>query len=181
MAEEKKKNKITSVSDKITIVEYGYKIKIKTKTYFDYLYKDVYYWMGHHGYKWKELMYGVIEHPSGGKRIEIVWQGTKQVDDYVTYIINCHLAADGTDVNVKLDNGKETKLFTGTHEFRIGASIKKNTDFFEGKLLGDQQAKLYEMLIRDRLDNQSLEAYTEVHKLINHLKSVLQYYPELEK
>jgi hypothetical protein len=173
--------KITSVEEGVTLVEYGYKIKIKTTTYFDHLYKEVFFWLNHHGYQWKELSYGVIDFPNGGNRMELLWQGVKKEDDYSTFIIDCHLAADGADSKKKLDNGKEVKLRTGTHEFRIGAYIKKDISVWEGKLFGQQQAKLYEMLIRDRLEEQKTQLYVEVHKFIDVLKTILKYYPEVEK
>lgn len=164
-----------------TLVPFGYKIKIKTMTNFDHLYKEIVFWMKHHGYEWKELTYGIIEFPKGGERMELLWRGIRKEDDYSTYIIECHLASATSDVKVKLDTGKEAKMKSGTHEFRIGATIEKNWQVWEGKPFAVQQAKLYEMLIRDKLENQKDEAMTLANKFINNLKAILQYYPEVEK
>jgi hypothetical protein len=173
--------KITSVNAIETLVPMGYKIKVKTMTYFDYLYKEVFFWMQHYGYDWKEINYGIIDFPNGGSRLEFLWRGIKQEDDYSTYIIECQLAAGVSDVKVKMESGKEAKMKSGTHEFRIGAYIKKNIDMWEGKPFADTQAKLYEMMIRDRLEEQKDDLYKEAHKFIDHLKALLQYYPEPEK
>ncbi|MAG77856.1 hypothetical protein CL616_00665 [archaeon] len=174
----KKKEKITSVTRIEELVPFGYKIKVKTTTYFDYLYKEVFFWMQHYGYDWKELNYGIIEFPNGSARLEFLWKGVKGVDDYSTFIIDCQLAATVSDLKVKTERGKETKMKSGTHEFRIGAYIKKNVDIWEGKPFGNQQAKLYEMLIRDRLEEQKNDLYVEAHKFIDHLKALLEFYPQ---
>ncbi|MFH1972013.1 MAG: hypothetical protein ABIJ18_00885 [archaeon] len=175
-------SKITSVgSNKIELVESGYKIKVKTAVYFDHLYKEIYFWMMHHGYEWKELQYGIIDFPKGGERLELLWKGVKQEDDYSTFVIECYMADDASDVEAQLENGKKVKLRSGTHEFRIGAYITKKIDVWEGKPFGNTQAKLYEMLIRDRLENQKTQLYVEAHKFIDNLKTILKYYPEPEK
>jgi len=169
------------VEKKVVMVQPGYKIKIKTMTYFDHLYKEIFFWMKSHGYAWKELQYGIIDFPSGGKRLELLWRGIKQADDYSKFVIDCHIAADVSDVDVKLDNGKTAKMTKGTHEFRIGGYIEKNVEVWEGKILGDMQAKLYEIMIRDRLEQQKDIFYIEAHKFIDQMKHLLKYYPEPEK
>ena len=173
--------KIKSVNSKEDLVGMGYKIKINTTTNFGHLYKEIYYWMTHHHYKWHELTYGVIEFPKGGKRLEILWRGIKHADDYSDYVLEVHIAAGISDVKVELENGKTAKLQNGTHEFRIGATIQKNTDVWDGKPFAETQAKLYEMMIRDRLEHQKDELYTEAHKFIDHMKMLLKYYPETDK
>ncbi|MBT4416662.1 hypothetical protein HOC80_01010 [archaeon] len=158
------------------IVGYGYKIKAKATLNADDFYKEIYRWFEHHGYEWKELQYKKIEFPGGNYRLELLWQGIKPMDDYTTFVIDLHLAADLSNVEVTAETGQKGKRQKGTYEFRSGANIIKNVDVWKGKPFGQIQAKLYDVLIRKRIDQQKTDAYLEVHKLYDELKAFMMLY-----
>ncbi len=169
--------KITSVSKEIPIVPGGYKIKSKGVFNLEDLYVELNLWFEHHGYKWKELEYKVVARGGGAQRLEIIWKGVREVDDYTNFEISLNMGAEISDVEVNLDGGKKVKRQKGTIEFRSGATIKKNVDVWEGKILGNVQAKVYEMLIHERLEAQKAELYVEAHKLYDELKAFMMLYP----
>ncbi len=167
---------ISKPKDKEAIVEYGYKIKAKATLNADDLYKELYRWFEHYGYEWKELQYKKQDFPNGGFRLELLWQGIKKLDDYSKFVIDLHLAADLTNVEVKSETGQTGKRQKGTYEFRSGAAIIKNVKVWEKKPFGKLQAKLYDVLIRNRIDQQKTDAYLEVHKLYDELKAFMMLY-----
>lgn len=173
MAEEKD---IESVPGKIVIIKDGYKIKAKGVYNLEDLYVELNQWFTHMGYKWKELEYKVVAGKAGSQHLEILWEGEKEVDGYTTYIIRLNLGADISDAEVTLDGGAKVKRQKGALEFRSEAYIKREIGVWKGKFMGNQLAKLYEILIRDRLRAQSGELYGEAHKLYDELKAFMMIY-----
>ncbi len=173
MADEKN---ITSVPGKIVIIKDGYKIKAKGVYNLEDLYVELNQWFVHMGYDWKELEYKVVAGKGGSQHLEILWQGIKEEDKYTTFIIRLNLAADISDTEVTLDGGAKVKRQKGALEFRSEAYIKRNIGVWEGKFMGNILAKLYEILIRDRLRNQSAQLYLEAHKLYDELKAFMMIY-----
>ncbi len=167
---------ITMVDDEITIVPMGYKIKSKGTFNLEDLYFELHLWFEHHGYSWKELEYKKIVFGGGAERIELLWTAEKKVDDYTNFVIDLNMAADTSKVEVALDGGKKVKRHKGGIEFRSGAKIKKNVDVWKGKAFGNVQAKVYEMLINDRIGAQKGELYAEAHKLYDELKAFMILY-----
>ena len=167
---------ITSVPAKIQIVKDGYKIKSKGVFNMEDLYLELYLWFQHHGYAVKDLEYRVVQRPGGPNHIEIFWNGKKIVDDYTSYIITLNVGADLSDVEVTLDGGKKVNRQKGMLEFRSGARIERKTDVWEGKLLGNMQAHVYDMLIQDRIKAQKAELFMEAHKLYDELKAFMMLY-----
>ena len=178
MAEEKKveEKKISSVSNKIVIIGDGYKIKAKGVYNLEDLYVELNQWFIHMDYKWKELEYKVVTGKGGSQHLEILWEGEKEVDKYTSFIIRLNLGADISDVEVTLDGGAKVKRQKGALEFRSEAYMKKNIDVWKGKLMGNTLAKLYEILIRDRLKAQGGQLYGEAHKLYDELKAFMMIY-----
>ena len=167
---------ITSVDKKIPIIKDGYKIKAKGVYNLEDLYVELKQWFEHMGYAWKEIEYKVVAQKGGGQRLELLWQGKKEVDKYSSFIIKLNLGADISDVEVTLDNGAKVKRQKGTLEFRSGATIERNIDVWKGKFMGNILAKFYEILIRDRLKAQEGQLYGEAHKLYEELKAFMMIY-----
>ena len=167
---------LAKVEGEEAIVTYGYKIKAKATLNADDLYKEIVRWFEHFGYEWKELQYRKTDFPNGNYRLELLWQGIKKLDDYSKFVIDLHLAADLSNVEVKAETGQTGKRQKGTFEFRSGANIIKNVEVWEKKPFGKFQARLYDVLIRNRIDQQKTDAYLEVHKLYDELKAFLMIY-----
>jgi len=174
---------ISEPSKEEMIVKFGYKIKAKGTYNMDDLYKELFFWTDHYGYKWYELQYRKIDMGNGAYRLELIWLYEKELDEYSTFIIDLHLAADLSDVEVtSKDTGQKGKQQKGTIEFRAGAKIKKNTDVWKKSLIGkipqirSFNAKLYDVLNRERLNQQKEDCYTEVHKLFDELKAFMMIY-----
>ncbi len=175
MAEEKEKE-IESVSGKIVIIADGYKIKAKGVYNLEDLYVELNQWFIHMGYDWKELEYKVVSGKGGSQHLEILWEGEKKVDEYTNFIIRLNLGADISDAEVTLDGGAKVKRQKGALEFRSEAFMLRNKDVWKGKFMGNQLAKLYEILIRDRLKAQGGQLYGEAHKLYDELKAFMMIY-----
>ena len=167
---------ITSVPDKMDIIKDGYKIKAKGVYNLEDLYVELNQWFTHMGYNWKELEYKVIMGKGGSQRLEILWEGKKKVTDYTSFVIKLNLGADISEVEVTLDNGAKVKRQKGTLEFRSGAWVLHNRDVWKGKMMGNYLAKLYEILIRDRLKAEMGQLYGEAHKLYDELKAFMMIY-----
>lgn len=167
---------ITSVPKEITVVKDGYKVKAKGVYNLEDLYVELNQWFEHMGYAWKELEYKVIAGKGGSQSLEILWQGVKKIDDYTTFIIKLNLKADISDVEVTLDTGAKVKRQKGTLEFRSGAYILRDTSVWKDKIMGNLFAKLYEILIRDRLKAQAVQLYAESNKLYDELKAFMLLY-----
>ena len=168
--------KITSVPASIQIIKEGYKIKSKGVFNIEDLYLELYLWFQHHGYAVKELEYRIVYRPDGVKHTEVLWQNTRVVDEYTSFTITLNLSTDLSEAEVTLEGGKKVTRQKGTLEFRSGARIDRKVDVWEGKVLGNVQAKVYELLIRDRLRAQKVELYTEAHKLYDELKAFMMLY-----
>ncbi len=168
----------------VTIVKSGQKIKAKGTYIMDDLYKELYKWFEHYGYKWYELQYRKIDHGGGSYRLELLWQAEKTLDEYSTFIIDLHLAADLSKTEVTTETGGKAKRDKGTLEFRTGAMIKRNTEVWEksaiGQLMGGQvgkfNAKLYEVLNKTRITQQIEDCYVEVHKLYDEIQAFMMIY-----
>lgn len=167
---------ITSVPDKIVVIKDGYKIKAKGVYNLEDLYVELNQWFEHMGYAWKEIEYKVIMGKGGFQRLEILWQGTKKVTDYTSFVIRLNLGADISEVEVTLDNGGKVKRQKGALEFRSEAYILHNRDVWKDKIMGNQLAKLYEILIKDRLQAEFGQLYGEAHKLYDELKAFMMIY-----
>lgn len=167
---------LTPVKDKETIVTFGYKIKAKGTFNMDDLYKELYRWFAHYEYKWKEIQYKKQTNPDGSYRLELLWQGVKELDGYASFVIDLHLAADLNDVEVTADTGQKGKRQKGTLEFRTGAEIVKNVKVWKDKPFGKFQLRFYDVLSRKRLDQQKNDAYVEVHKLYDEIKAFMFLY-----
>lgn len=167
---------ITSVQSKAVIIKDGYKIKAKGVYNLDDLYIELNQWFEHMGYQWKEIEYKVIAGKGGSQRLEILWQGRKDVDKYSMFVIRLNLGADISDVEVVLEGGAKVKRQKGTLEFRSEAYIQRNVNVWQGKVMGNLLAKLYEILIRDRLKSQEGQLYAEAHKLYDELKAFMMIY-----
>ncbi len=169
-------SEITSVRKKIDVIKDGYKIKAKGVYNLEDLYVELNQWFTHMGYSWKELEYKVIAGKGGSQRLEILWKGVKKVNDYTTFVIRLNLGADISDVEVTLDNGGKVKRQKGTLEFRSEAFIERNVDVWKDKFMGNTLAKLYEILIRERLKAEFVQLYGEAHKLYDELKAFMMLY-----
>ena len=167
---------VKPVKDKEDIVAYGYKIKAKGTYYMDDLYKELFRWFAHYGYEWREIQYKKTTNPNGSYRLELLWQGEKELDGYASFVIDLHLAADLTDVEVTADTGQKGKRQKGTLEFRTGAYIKKNVGVWKDKKFGQFQLRLYDVMSRAKLDQQKNDAYVEVHKLYDEIKAYIFLY-----
>ena len=167
---------ITSVPDKVEIIKDGYKIKAKGVYNLEDLYLELHQWFDHMGYVWKELEYKMVMGKGGSQRLEILWQGTKEITKYSSFVIKLNLGADISEVEVTLDNGGKVKRQKGALEFRSAAWIARNTDAWKGKVMGNKLAKLYEILTRDRLNAEKLQLYGESHKLYDELKAFMMIY-----
>lgn len=167
---------IRSVKPVIPIIKDGYKIKAKGVYNLEDLYAELNQWFEHMQYEWKELEYRVITGKGGFQRLELLWEGRKKIDAYSTFVIKLNLGADITEVEVPLESGAKVKRQKGTLEFRSGASIERNIGVWEGKFMGNTLAKLYEILIRDRLKAQGAQLYMEAHKLYDELKAFMMIY-----
>ncbi len=167
---------ITSVPSKIVIIKDGYKIKAKGVYNLEDLYVELNQWFEHMGYSWKEIEYKVIMGKGGFQRLEILWQGTKKVTDYTTFVIRLNLGADISEVEVTLDNGGKVKRQKGALEFRSEAYLTRDTSVWKDKFMGNQLAKLYEILIMDRLKAECGQLYGEAHKLYDELKAFMMIY-----
>jgi hypothetical protein len=171
-------------SSKETIVKPGHKIKAKGTYNVDDLYKELYKWFDHYGFKWYEIQYRKLDMGGGKYRLELLWQADKTLDEYSNFIIDLHLAADLENVEVTSETGQKGKKQKGTLEFRAGAEIKKNTQAFEkssiGQLMGGAvgkfNAKLYDVLNRTRLEQQKTDCYVEIHKLFNEIQAFMMIY-----
>ena len=169
-------SEIKSVPKEVAVIKDGYKIKAKGVYNVEDLYVELNQWFEHMGYAWKELEYKVITGKGGSQRLEILWMGIKKVNDYSTFVIRLNLGADITDVEVTLDNGAKVKRQKGTLEFRSEAKILRNTAVWQGKFMGNFFAKLYELIIRERLTFEKLQLYGEAHKLYDELKAFMMIY-----
>ena len=169
-------SQITSVPKKIQVIKDGYKIKAKGVYNLEDLYVELNQWFVHMGYSWKELEYKVIAGKGGSQRLEILWQGIKKVNDYTNFVIRLNLGADISPVEVTLDNGGKVSRQKGTLEFKSEAYIERNVDVWKGKFMGNALAKLYEILIRERLKAEFLQLYGEAHKLYDELKAFMMLY-----
>jgi len=162
---------------KVNIIEDGYKIKAKGTYNLEELYEELKNWFEHMGYKWLELEYKQVINRDGSKNLEILWQGEKEIDDYVTFKIKLNMNITGiNDTEIKLETGATVKRQKCTLEIKSGAWIEKNVDYFKKKLLGKYLPQLYEILIRDRLIDQKQTLYLEVHKLYDELKAFMMIY-----
>lgn len=168
--------KITSVEPKIEVVKSGYKIKAKGVFNLEDLYMELQIWFEHMGYSWKELEYKIEALKAGESANEFVWVAEKEVNKYSTFVIELSLMAIGMNVEVQMENGAKAKRFKGSLEFRSEAYIKRNIKYWEGKFAGNFMAKLYEILLKDRLKEEKDWLYIEAHKLYDELKAFMAIY-----
>ncbi|MBI5797796.1 hypothetical protein HZA98_02745 [Candidatus Woesearchaeota archaeon] len=164
------------VEPKVSIIAEGYKIKAKGTYNLEDLYVELNQWFTHMNYKWKELEYKVIAGKGGFQRLELLWEGRKEADKYSTFVITLALGAEINEVEVALDTGAKVKRQKGTLEFRSSAYILKDISVWKDKFMGDQIARVYEILIRDRLKQQEEDLYHEAHKLYDELKAFMMLY-----
>lgn len=163
------------VEEKTIIIPPDHKIKSAGMFDLKELYLEVYRWFTHNGYAWKETKYRNAEQPNGVKLIEIWWKGIKKKEDYMTFVIEMNMQAFVTDAEGTRE-GAKVKLSKGTVEFRSGAYIEKNMEMWGKKPGGLLWAKLYEIMIRDRIEKYKEELYIEAHKLFNEVKTYLELY-----
>ncbi len=163
------------VPEKLTVVPSGYKIKGQGLYDIKELYMEIYRWFNHYEYAWKETKYRHVEKPGGEMQIEIWWKGVKEVDDYCKFVIELQMQAFVRDVEAE-KKGIKQKLQKGSIEFRTGAYIQKNVKKFGKGQVGLVFAKLYEILIRNRLEKYQELLYTEAHKLYGEIKAYLEFY-----
>ena len=166
--------KAIKAMSKLEIVPMGHKIKSKGIYNLEDLYGELQLWFTHMGYKWHEVEYKKIGRPGGSYRLELIWIGTKKIDDYSNFVIKVILGADVSDVEVTLDGGQKVGRQKATLEFRSGAWIERNAAFFLNGLFGGvAKAKLYEFLIRGRLHSQEAELWGHANKLYDELKAFM--------
>jgi hypothetical protein len=161
------------MGDRITIVPQGTKVKVKGVYNMDDLYGEIQLWMTHMGYVWHEVEYKKTVKGGGLDELQIIWVGTKNVDDYVDFEIQIDLLAFVSGTEVALANGKKLKRHKCALEFRIGGYMRKNDGYYKK----DWQKKLYEYLIRDRIRQQEGDIFGETTKLIDELRAFTLQYP----
>jgi hypothetical protein len=180
MGEGKEKEEIARigkfVKEKIVVVKQGYVIKSKGTFNLEDLYMELQIWFEHMGYKWQEIEYKYEVYKNGETNNEMVWVATKDVTKYSTFEIRLSLQAIGNTIEVQMENGAKAKRFKGTLEFRTGADIKRHLELWAGQPFGAYQAKLYEILTRDRLKEERDWLYLEAHKLYDELKAFMMIY-----
>ncbi|MBT3323563.1 hypothetical protein HN681_04515 [archaeon] len=150
--------------------------KIKSKGIFNVedLYVELYLWFKHYGYVWSEIEYRKIMFPGGGYRLEIVWMGKKNLNDYNTFQIHLILGADVKgDVEVQLEGGKKVKRQQATLEFKSWGDLYTNDKIWKGRTFGKQMQKVYEIMTKDRLEQYKEDTYIEISKLYDELKAFL--------
>ncbi|MBI5872133.1 hypothetical protein HZB88_03535 [archaeon] len=157
--------------------------KIKVKGVFDLndLYLECHRWFEHYAYTWKEVEYKQTENPDGTKSVEIWWECTRQIEDYITFLIELQFQCLGySEVEAKTDTGIK-KMQKGTMEFRGGAKIvfdvgvwHKNGDKKDDwKPFGQLMARIYHTLIYKKIDEYEDILFAEVHKLYNEIRNFL--------
>jgi len=164
------------VKKEIVVVTQGYVIKAKGTFNLEDLYMELQIWFEHMGYKWHELEYKFEVYKNGDTNHEMVWLATKDVTKYTTFEIRISLQAIGTSIEVQMENGAKAKRYKGTLEFRTGAKILRNTKIWAGKPFAPFQAKLYEILSRDRIKEEKDWLLLEANKLYDELKAFMMIY-----
>lgn len=155
------------------VVPLGYKIKQKAVFNFEELYKSMYRWFDYYGYGWAELKYSNEVVQSGDKHVEIIWEGKKEINDYLSYVITVEFLMDFGDAQID-KGGVKIKTDAGTIELRCSAYIEKNVDFWEKKPMGKFMRRIYDnFLNKDRLNTEEYNLYIESHKLFNEVKAFL--------
>lgn len=155
------------------VVPVGYKIKQKAVFHFEELYKSMYRWFDYYGYAWSELKYSNEVVQSGDKHVEIIWEGKKEINDYLSYVITVEFLMDFGDAQID-KGGVKIKTDAGTIELRCSAYIEKNVDFWEKKPMGKFMRRIYDnFLNKDRLNTEEYNLYIESHKLFNEVKAFL--------
>jgi hypothetical protein len=152
--------------------------KIKAKGVFNLedLYVELYYWFRHFKYMWKEAEYRHMNWAGGAYRLEVIWYGEKDLDDYHHTTIKLVLAADVKDVEVTLDGGKKVERQKATFEFRTQNMFTKKRSIFDGRPLGKLQMEVYEIMIKDRTEQFETDSFLEAQKLYDELRSFMMLY-----
>lgn len=171
------------IKEKIEVMPSSHKIKVKAVLELDDLYKECYRWFEHFGYAWREVQYSQIENPNGTKSTEIFWECTREVEDYITFFIELQFQILGySEVEVKFNGGTKA-MQKGTMEFRGGAWIVKKTEAWKNekggwKPFGQLMARIYDILIRAKLEDYEDILFDEVHRLYNEIRTYLKAQPQ---
>ena len=152
------------------------KMKTKGKGVFDMgeLYQNMKFWLDFQGYgdhekTFKEEKY--VERIKGdSKQIEIRWRAEKEVNEYVSYVINVSFFILGLKSAEIEKDGKKIGTQKGEVEMRFGADVildRKGTwnPFFRS---------IYnKFIIPERIDAHKTELYDKVYTFYNEVKSYL--------
>ncbi len=166
-------NLFQKLDDVIEIIPDGYKIKASAVLDMEELYVEMQRWFTHTGYSWTERKYLVSDQPSGAKLHEISWICTRKVDEYVKYILNVHIKATISVVEVSIEQSKKN-MHKGSIEFRFKGDMIKDVEIWKKKMFGKFLRLIYErVLIKKRLNEYEDILENESKALFDEIKEYL--------
>ena len=162
-------------ADELPVVS---KLKLKWEGVFNVseLYNKMKSWMDYEGYgderkSFKEERYVERVKP-GGKQIEIIWKGEKNVSDYFSHVIQISFRILGLNTIEIQQDGKKRKMHKGEISLEFSASLIKNRS---GKWPKDSlMKKIYEkFIIKQRTEEYTIEIYNKIYGFHNAVKDYL--------
>ena len=150
-------------------------VKLKQRSVFNLteLYQMMWRWFELYGYDMQELEYrDSLE--GGSKHLEIKWKATKEIDDYIQFVIITNFLILGME-NIEVEQeGVKVKLNKGEVEMNFSAFLNKDKD---DKWVGGYNRILRDVydkyVSRNRVETLEGEIYEEVYKLIDEVKAFL--------
>ncbi len=165
------------------VIPTAHKIKVKGAFNLEDLYIECQRWFVHYGYAWKEIEYHQVENPDGTKSVEIWWECTREIEDYITFFIELQFQCLGySEVEAKTETGVK-RLQKGTIEFMGVAKLVFNVDAWKDKKgnwkpFGLLMGRIYQILIYKKTEDYEDILFAEVHKLYNEIRSFLNAEPQ---
>lgn len=150
-------------------------LKIEHKGVFDLkeLYNTMYDWLKRKGYAWAEKEYKDSQSAPGSRQIEIEWEATKAIDDYVQFVLAINFMFIVQDVDVEKE-GIKVKAQSGMASIKISAIILKDYAGKWEKPISGLLREFYDKyIIRGRIESLEKDLYGEGTDLINEVKSFL--------
>jgi len=162
-------------ADEVKIVS-GLKLKWNGVFNLSDLYQKTKMWLDYEGYgdekkNFKEERYIERVKP-GGKQLEIVWKGEKNLSDYFSNVIQVNFQFLGlNDIEMQQD-GKKKKMQKANVTIEFNASLIKNR---QGKWPRDSlMKKIYEkFVVRKRIEGYSIDFYNQIYSFHNEVKTYL--------
>ena len=150
-------------------------LKIEHKGVFDLkdLYNTMYDWLKRKGYAWAEKEYKDSQIAPGAKQIEIEWEATKEIDDYMQFVLTLNLMFVVQDVEVEKE-GIKVKAQSGNVSIKISALVLKDYGGKWEKPISSLLREFYDKyIIGKRIESLERDLYEEGTDLINEIKSFL--------